>query len=55
MEAKGIEAIQDGAGFGVDGDGAFAYFDTSTTLGMLVEAIQRPTRRTDPDAVRPPA
>jgi catechol 2,3-dioxygenase-like lactoylglutathione lyase family enzyme len=51
MDAHGLEPIQDGAGFGLDGDGSYAYFDTSDSLGVLVEAIQRPTRRTDPDFV----
>lgn len=55
MDAKGIEPVQDGAGFGLDGDGSFAYFDTSESLGVLVEAIQRPSRRSDPDFVWPPS
>jgi methylmalonyl-CoA/ethylmalonyl-CoA epimerase len=53
MAARGVEPIQEGAGFGLDGDGAYAYFDTSAELGVLVEAIQRPRRRTEPDSVWP--
>ena len=53
MDARGIEPIQDGAGFGLDGDGSYAYFDTSSSLGVLVEAIQRPSRRAAADSVWP--
>lgn len=55
MKARGIPVIQDGAGYGLDGDGSYAYFDTSERLGTLIEAIQRPTRRSEPDFVWPPA
>ena len=54
MSARGMEPLQDGAGFGSDGDGAYAYFDTTESLGLVIEAIQRPHRRSDPDYVWPP-
>jgi methylmalonyl-CoA/ethylmalonyl-CoA epimerase len=56
MAALGYEAILTGAGYGVDGDGGFAYFDTTADLGLLLEAMSRPKRRRAPLAViRPPA
>jgi catechol 2,3-dioxygenase-like lactoylglutathione lyase family enzyme len=51
MDSRGLQPIQEGAGFGLDGDGAFAYFDTTDSLGVVVEAIQRPRRRAEPDGV----
>jgi len=32
--------VQHGYGFGADGSGAFAYFDTEAELGCLLEAIE---------------
>jgi methylmalonyl-CoA/ethylmalonyl-CoA epimerase len=40
MKAAGIKCVQHGYGFGADGSGAFAYFDTEAELGFLVEAIE---------------
>ena len=37
------------AGFGVDGDGAFAYFDTTAAYGCYYEAILVPRALPDPD------
>jgi methylmalonyl-CoA/ethylmalonyl-CoA epimerase len=45
MRALGYPLIQYGAGFGVDGDGAFAYFDTEADLAMIVELRVLPRRR----------
>ena len=45
MRALGYPLIQYGAGFGVDGDGAFAYFDTEADLAMIVELRVPPRRR----------
>ena len=56
MEAKGYPVVQSGAGFGVDGDGAFAYFDTTagtaaTTRRSLVrEHCRIPTDTFPSDA-----
>jgi hypothetical protein len=33
----------------VDGDGAFAYFDTEHDLGYLLEVVQPPGTRREPD------
>jgi hypothetical protein len=43
----------EGAGFGLDGDGHFAYLDTEELLGITYELIQRPLRRYEPEAVYP--
>ncbi len=48
MSALGYAVVQSGRQFGVDGDGAFAYFDTVDALGCMVEAIERPRQLPDP-------
>jgi methylmalonyl-CoA/ethylmalonyl-CoA epimerase len=53
MAAQGFAAIQTGAGFGVDGDGAFAYFDTVGAFGCYFEAIASPRALPDPEARYP--
>jgi hypothetical protein len=50
----GLAVIQEGTGFGLDGDGHFAYLDTEDALGMAVELIEVPKRRVAPDKVFPP-
>jgi hypothetical protein len=51
MAAQGIALLQSGHGFGVDGDGAYAYFDTEAQLGCIVEAIELPRELTPPERV----
>lgn len=51
--AAGLEVIQDGEGFGLDGDGHYAYLDTEERLGVTIELIQRPQRRHPPESVYP--
>lgn len=53
MRAAGFEVTQQGGGYGLDGDGAFAYFDTLDELGYIAEAVVAPKRRRDPLAVWP--
>jgi methylmalonyl-CoA/ethylmalonyl-CoA epimerase len=43
MGEAGYDCIQHGYGFGADGSGGFAYFETERELGYLVEAIERAT------------
>jgi hypothetical protein len=43
MAEAGYECIQHGYGFGADGSGGFAYFDTERELGYLVEAVEQAT------------
>ncbi|TYB40121.1 VOC family protein [Actinomadura chibensis] len=45
MAERGHEVIQAGRGYGLDGDGAFAYFDTLDDYQVIIEAIERPARR----------
>ena len=51
----GLTVIQEGSGFGLDGDGHFAYLDTEESLGMVLELIEAPERRIAPDKVFPAA
>ena len=44
----GIEVLQEGKGFGLDGDGHFAYLDTFEILGFVVELRELPKRRAKP-------
>lgn len=53
MVAAGYELLQTGSGYGLDGDGGFAYFDTTAELGIIVEAIGVPRRRRPPELVVP--
>lgn len=53
MQALGYAVIQSGRGYGVQGDGAFAYFSTGDRLSTLIELIQLPAERYPPDAVYP--
>ncbi len=50
----GLPMTMDGAGFGLDGDGHYAYLDTEDLLGVTLEFIQRPRRRHKPEKVYPP-
>lgn len=51
--AAGLTMTMDGAGFGKDGDGHYAYLDTEAALGTTIELIQRPRDRMPPDKVLP--
>jgi len=53
MQGLGYDVIQSGRGYGVRGDGAFAYFSTGERLSTLIELIQLPAERFPPDAVYP--
>jgi methylmalonyl-CoA/ethylmalonyl-CoA epimerase len=55
MRARGFEVLQSGTGHGLDGDGGFAYFDTTHEIGLILELIEVPARRPAPEAVWPPA
>ena len=49
LAARGMAVIQSGAGYGLDGDGGFAYFDSLEQLGVVVELVEIPKRRRAPD------
>ncbi|HEU4745404.1 MAG TPA: VOC family protein [Anaerolineales bacterium] len=51
--AAGLPMIQDGSGFGLDGDGHYAYLDTEELLGVTLELIQRPKARVAPEKIFP--
>lgn len=53
-EKAGLRIIQEGAGFGLDGDGYYAYLDTEPVLGIILELIERPKRRAPPEMIYPP-
>ena len=50
---KGFQIIQEGSGFGPDGDGHYAYLDTEKKFGVTLELIERPKRRYPPEKVYP--
>jgi hypothetical protein len=52
--AAGIEMTMDGSGFGLDGDGHYAYLETESDLGVTLELICRPKGRVTPERVYPP-
>lgn len=52
-EECGIEMTQDGAGFGPDDDGHYAYLETEDLLGTTIELIERPKRRNPPEKIYP--
>ena len=49
----GFEMVQDGSGFGLDGDGHYAYLDTEDDFGVMFELIERPKRRMKPEKIYP--
>lgn len=51
MAQQGVALLQSGHGFGLDGDGAYAYFDTESSLGCIIEAIQFPRQMPPPEQV----
>ena len=52
--AGGLHVAMEGSGFGLDGDGYFAYLDTEAKFGTTLELIQRPLRRHEPESIYPP-
>jgi 4-hydroxyphenylpyruvate dioxygenase and related hemolysins len=52
--SDGFNIIQDGSGFGLDGDGHYAYLETEELLGVTLELIQRPKARVEPEKIYPP-
>ena len=51
----GLSMTMDGAGFGKDGDGHYAYLDTETALHTTIELIQRPKGRVPSEKEYPPS
>ncbi|HCS37445.1 MAG TPA: hypothetical protein DIW48_12390 [Sphaerochaeta sp.] len=53
-KAAGFRVTMDGAGFGLEGDGHYAYLDTEDAIGTTLELICRPKGRRIPERVYPP-
>lgn len=49
----GIKMTMDGAGFGPDDDGHYAYLDTEPLIHTTLELIERPKRRNPPEKIYP--
>jgi len=49
LEAQGLVVSQSGRGYGLEGDGGFAYFDSLALLGVVIELIEIPKVRRPPD------
>lgn len=45
MENHGFTVTQSGHGYGLDGDGGFAYYDTTSTGNVILETIEVPRHR----------
>ena len=50
----GLEVMMDGSGFGQEGDGHYSYLDTEDELGVILELIERPHKRSLPEKIYPP-
>ncbi|WP_166657326.1 VOC family protein [Ilumatobacter fluminis] len=50
---SGFRYVQGARGFGAEGDGAFAYFETDEPVGTIIEVIEAPKVRIPPDFVYP--
>jgi methylmalonyl-CoA/ethylmalonyl-CoA epimerase len=53
LTRAGFTVLQSGRGYGLHGDGAYAYFDTAAELGLILEVAQAPAARVPPEAVFP--
>ena len=53
-EDAGLVMTMDGSGFGLDGDGHYAYLDTEERIGTTIELIERPKSRLTPEKIYPP-
>lgn len=51
MAALGYPLLQSGRGFGLEGDGAYAYFDSDAGFGCIIEAITPPLKMPEPEYV----
>ncbi len=49
----GFTVTMEGSGYGLDGDGHFAYLDTEKVFGIILELMERPKRRRTPWKIFP--
>lgn len=54
LEAEGYRCVQKARGFGAEGDGAFAYFETDHPLATIIEVIGVPRIRRPATFIYPP-
>jgi catechol 2,3-dioxygenase-like lactoylglutathione lyase family enzyme len=52
-QQAGFHVTMDGAGFGRDGDGHYAYLNTEASIGTTIELICRPKGRREPERIYP--
>ena len=50
---QGLTVLQSAEGLGASGDGRYAYLDTRATFGTILELVQAPTQRVEPECVYP--
>jgi hypothetical protein len=53
VRRAGIHIAMEGSGYGLDGDGYFAYLETEHLFGITLELMCRPKRRHDPVKIYP--
>lgn len=53
VKEAGIAVTMEGSGYGLDGDGYFAYLDVENILGIALELMERPKRRHIPEKIYP--
>lgn len=53
IKEDGIKVAMEGIGYGLDGDGHYAYLDTEKMIGITLELMERPKKRHKPYKVYP--
>ena len=53
LRSQGLTVLQSADGLGSSGDGRYVYFDTRSALGTVLELIQAPSRRAEPEFTYP--
>ena len=53
LRNQGLTVLQSADGLGALGDGRYAYLDTRFTLGTILELIQAPSLRVEPELTYP--
>ncbi len=49
----GVSVTMEGSGYGLEGDGHFAYLDTEDIIGITLELMERPKKRHKPYKIYP--
>ena len=53
LQSQGLTVLQSADGLGSSGDGRYVYLDTRSTLGTILELIQAPSQRAEPEFTYP--